>query len=110
MFSGLVTGNLYSSDEETESQKTAKAVRDAERAAKEQNLALERATYEQWDQGYEFQSINDQRTVASFRNAEGKIHLVNLYNPVFNNAGDVEQIAESLASYNAAAVVGGGKY
>ena len=107
-FSGLVTGTLYG--EETESQKTAKAVRDAERAAKEQHLALETATYEQYAQGYNFQSINDEGTVASFTNEKGQVHLVNLYNPVFNNAGDVEQIAESLASYNAAAVVGGGKY
>ena len=82
----------------------------AQSAIKENYLALERATYEQWEQGYEFQSINDQRTVASFRNAEGKIHLVNIYNPTFNNAGDVEQIAESLSSYEQAAVVGGGKW
>lgn len=107
-FSGLVTGTLYG--EETESQKTAKAVRDAEQAAKDQHLALETATYEQYAQGYNFQSVNDEGTVASFTNEKGQVHLVNLYNPVFNNAGDVEQIAESLASYNAAAVVGGGKY
>ena len=106
-FSGLVTGG-YESDGVSKAVKTQAAIDSAANAAKEQNLALETATYEQFAQGYEFQSLSE-TGVASFKNEKGQIHLVNIYSPTFNNMGDIESIIESTSQL-IEAQTGGGKY
>ena len=109
-FSGLVTGG-YEGDTSglSKAAQTQAAIDSAANAAKEQNLALETATYEQFAQGYEFQSLSE-TGVASFKNEKGQIHLVNIYNPTFNNGTDIDMLTESMAQREAAAVAGGGKY
>ena len=94
------------------SSKVSEAVENTSKLSEQQAWALERATYEQYAQGYTLQGLNNDKSIASFINeAEGgKIHLVNLYSPVFNSVTDIEQTMEAISQQQAAAVVGGGKY
>ena len=114
-FAGTMAGlvNAATNTENTGASKAAKVqaeIDKAQTAAKDYNLALEAATYDQYKQGYELQGVNEDKTIASFTNERGQVHLVNLYNPVFNSVSDVEQTMEAIASSQAAAVAGGGKY
>ena len=114
-FAGTLAGlvNATTNTENTGASKAAKVqaeIDKAQTAAKDYNLALEAATYDQYKQGYELQGVNEDKTIASFTNERGQVHLVNLYNPVFNSVSDVEQTMEAIASSQAAAVAGGGKY
>ena len=103
-------GTSGTSSKPTRDEVTAAAAETAKQS-KELYATLERENYKQWLNGqYEYQGMNDESTVAWYKNAKGDYHVVNLYSPVFNNASDIEQTTEAIAQMQAAAVAGGGKY
>ena len=104
------TGTASGSGKPTRDEVTA-AAEETAKQSKELYATLERENYKQWLNGqYEYQGMNDESTVAWYKNAKGDYHVVNLYSPVFNNASDIEQTTEAIAQMQAAAVAGGGKY